>query len=73
MKRKFLIVLFHSFKIKAKVVISTGFPYGKGQNTEVIDLTNPSLKFELRIIEDNNHDLEENCKFFEWRMSKTIC
>ena len=38
----------------AKVLIATGFPYGKCQNVEIIDLTNPTYKCHYAI----NSDLE---------------
>ena len=43
-------VIARLFKDKTKLVILTGFPYGGGQNTEVIDLTNPGLRCELIIL-----------------------
>ena len=36
----------------AKVLIATGFPYGKCQNVEIIDLTNPTYKCHYAINSD---------------------
>ena len=49
-------ILFHLFILFsiAKVMIATGFPYGKSQNVEIIDLTNPTFKCHYAI----NSDLE---------------
>ena len=46
--------LYLLFILTAKVLIATGFPYGKCQNVEIIDLTNPTYKCHYAI----NSDLE---------------
>ena len=46
--------LYLLFILTAKVLIATGFPYGKCQNVEIIDLINPTYKCHYAI----NSDLE---------------
>ena len=69
--------LYLLFILTAKVLIATGFPYGKCQNVEIIDPTNPTYKCHYAInsdldtkeplsISNESHDDESGKILLSW-------